>query len=108
MTHRVVLWLAVTALLGHVCGLEGTHTHAPQVTSSASSADAHPAEAAAIHDASCEGLKPTSASPDAGVRSSQPHAVSDEAIAEPARAAQIASAPPRYHALFVLHGALLI
>jgi hypothetical protein len=108
MTYRIVLWLAVTMLLGHVCGLEGTRIHAPHVASWASSADAHPAEAEAIHDASCEGLKPTSVSPDVGFLGTQPHAASDDTIAAPARGVWTLSPPARRAPLFVLHGALLI
>ena len=109
MTYRLVLWLAIATLLGHVCGLEGAHAHGPHVASWASSADAHSAEPMAIHDASCEGLRPTSTSlsPDVGFLGTQPLAVSDDTVAAPVRAARLAS-PPGRHALFVLHGALLI
>jgi hypothetical protein len=105
---RVVLLLALAALLGHVCALEGTHAHPPFESSSAGSADTHAAGSVAIHEASCDGLKPTSTSPVLPPIGSRPLAVPHAAAAAPASAAGIVSAPARRSVLFVLHGALLI
>jgi hypothetical protein len=111
MTYRRALWLslAVTALLGHVCGVEGPHTHALQAVSSTTSADTHSEEAGGIHDASCEGLQPTPVSLDVGYLGGHLHAVSDNTVTVPTRGVWVLSPPAwRRPALFVLHSALLI
>jgi hypothetical protein len=62
----------------------------------------------AIHEASCEGLKRTSTSPALRLIGGRPLALPDSAEAAPASAPGTTAAPVSRHALFVLHGALLI
>ena len=105
---RVLLLLVVAALLGHVCALEGGHAHPFHVASSAGAAHAESSGSVAAHEASCEGLKPTFASPVLRLIGSRLLAVSCLTVAAPATAAGMVSVPVPRHALFVLHGALRI
>ena len=105
---QLVVLFALGTLLGHVCALEGGHAHPPHMASSASSADTHSGGSVAIHEGSCEGLKPTSTSSVLRLIGSRPLAVSYLVVAAPATAAGIVSAPVPRQALFVLHGAALL
>jgi hypothetical protein len=107
--RRVVLVVALAALLGHVCALEIEAVHWPiEHTRSTETVPAHRgADTPDLHVASCDGVKPTSTGPLVSTIENRPM---------PARLARIwsraplAAAPlfvPR-PALFILHASLLI
>jgi len=106
--YRIVLSLAVAALLGHVCGLEDEQLDARQAVSWAQSSTTQSGEAVASHGASCDGLKPTSTSPDVALPGTRPRGASEDAVAAPPGTAWMVFPPVRCHALFMLHRALLI
>jgi hypothetical protein len=103
--YRIVLSLAVAALLGHVCGLEGEQVDARQAVSWAQSSNTQSGDAVARHGASCDGLKPTSTSPHVALPGTRPRGASEDPIAAPSGTAWMVFPPVRCHALFMVHRA---
>ena len=107
---RVLLPVALAALLGHVCALEPGAAHGPTEDALSTRAPhTDPGgEDPALHVASCEGVRPTSMAPLVSAIESEPMATG--------RLARIWSRPPLgasplpvpRPALFLLHASLLI
>jgi hypothetical protein len=79
-----------------------------EAVSWAQSSNTQSGEAVASHGASCDGLKPTSTSPDVALPGTRPRGASEDPLAAPPGTAWMVFPPVRCHALFMLHRALLI
>jgi hypothetical protein len=107
---RVVLVVALAALLGHVCALETEAAHGPaEHARSTAAAPAHPGgDASDLHVASCDGIKPTSMGPLVSAVDSRPVPTVPlgRIWSRPSPgASSLAVSRP---ALFILHASLLI
>jgi hypothetical protein len=109
MSWLVVLFAAGT-LLGHVCVLEPGHPHLGDPSAGIGSAGSDSGGPVTIDEASCESLKPASASAWSVMRAIDNRSLPAAGLAgrDPVRVGRAASASVRHPPLFVLHAALLI
>ena len=106
--RRLIVLFAFGTLLGHVCVLEPGHHDLADVSAGIGSADPDLGGSVAIHAASCESLKSSSAWPGMRAIDSRPLPVPGLAVSGSARAWRAANVPVPRVPRFVLHAALLI
>jgi hypothetical protein len=110
LRYRVVLVVALAALLGHVCALETETAHGS--VAHARSTDAVPGhsgeDAPDVHAASCDGIKPISMGPLISTVHSQPMARVRLGRIWSRQSLGASSFAVSRPALFILHGSLLI
>ena len=110
LRSRVVLVVALAALLGHVCALETETAHgSAEHARSTDAVPGHSGEAPPdVHAASCDGIKPTSMGPLVSTVHSQPMATVRLGRIWSRQSPGAASLTISRPALFILHASLLI
>lgn len=107
---RVVLVVALAALLGHVCALETDAAHglAEHARSAGAAPEHQGPEASDLHVASCDGIKPTSMGPLVSTVDSRPMATVRLGRIWPRPFLGVSSLAVSRPPLFILHASLLI